>query len=177
MSNAASVFCCCKHCQQPADLKCTACSVVRYCCKDHQTRDWQAHKQLCKWLREELLKRPLTEKTPEAKLRRKQQLAVAYWERLAVEGDAEAQFNIAVCYLRGEGVHHIDNKEAAKYLQLSAEQGHAVAQNDLGCCFELGEGIAKDEKKAVEYWQLSAAQGHDDAKQALARLGVAGTCL
>ena len=64
MSSAASVFCCCKYCRQPADLKCTACSVVRYCCKDHQTRDWQAHKPLCKWLREELLKRPLKADIP-----------------------------------------------------------------------------------------------------------------
>ena len=95
--NFVSVFTCCKLCQQSALFKCTACNLVRYCCKDHQTRDWQAHKPLCKWLREELLKRPLTEKTPEAKLRRKQQLAVACWKRLAVEGDAGAQFNIAVC--------------------------------------------------------------------------------
>ena len=93
-----SIFTCCKLCEQAADLKCSACDVARYCSKEHQTRDWKAHKPLCKWLRDELFKRPLTQTTSEAKLLRKQQMAAVYWERLAGEGDAEAQFNLGNCY-------------------------------------------------------------------------------
>jgi TPR repeat protein len=71
----------------------------------------------------------------------------------------------------------MDEKKAFEYWQLSAVQGHAFAQFNLGLCYENGRGVAKDIKKAVEYWQLSAAQGDDDAKQALARLGVADLSL
>ncbi len=66
--NFFSVFTCCKLCQQSALLKCAACNLVRYCCKDHQTQDWKAHKVFCKWLGDELLIRPLTDKKPEAKV-------------------------------------------------------------------------------------------------------------
>ncbi len=166
----ASVFKCCKHCRQPANLTCTACDVIRYCCKDHQTRDWQAHKPFCKWLREELLKRSLSEKTPESKLHRKQQLAVTYWERLAVEGDADAQFNMGTCYHLGEGIDRaIDKKKAFEYYHLSAAQGHAMAQFSKGYCYDTGTGITLDLKKAIEYFQLSAAQGNAFA---LCNLGV-----
>ena len=157
--NFVSVFTCCKLCQQSALLKCTACNLVRYCCKDHQTQDWKAHKVFCKWLGDELLKRPLTDKTPEAKLLRKQQMAAVYWERLAGEGDAEAQFNLGACHWTGEGAGRVDVKKALQYFLMAAAQGHARAQCQVGFLYATGIGVAKDKKKAFEYNQLSAAQG------------------
>lgn len=29
-------------------LQCTRCKSVRYCCRDHQVRDWKTHKRACK---------------------------------------------------------------------------------------------------------------------------------
>ncbi len=121
------------------DLKCSACDVARYCSKEHQTRDWKAHKPLCKWLREELFKRPLPQTTPEAKLLRKQQMAAVYWERLAGEGDAEAQFNLGDCSRTGEGVGGVNKKKAVHYFLKAAAQGLAPAQYNIGACYEHGE--------------------------------------
>ncbi|KAJ3647129.1 hypothetical protein Zmor_024665 [Zophobas morio] len=38
----------CAECQKPADLKCSACKLVAYCCKDHQKKHWKTHKSLCR---------------------------------------------------------------------------------------------------------------------------------
>lgn len=38
----------CAECQQPADLKCSACKLVAYCCKEHQKQHWKTHKSLCR---------------------------------------------------------------------------------------------------------------------------------
>lgn len=38
----------CAECQKPAELKCSACKLVTYCCKDHQKKHWKQHKNICK---------------------------------------------------------------------------------------------------------------------------------
>uniref|UniRef100_A0A6P7GLW2 SET domain-containing protein SmydA-8-like n=1 Tax=Diabrotica virgifera virgifera TaxID=50390 RepID=A0A6P7GLW2_DIAVI len=38
----------CEICEEPSELKCSACKLVSYCCKDHQKQGWKAHKPLCR---------------------------------------------------------------------------------------------------------------------------------
>ncbi|KAF5286976.1 hypothetical protein FQR65_LT12374 [Abscondita terminalis] len=38
----------CAECQQPAELKCSGCKSVAYCCKDHQKKHWKIHKGVCR---------------------------------------------------------------------------------------------------------------------------------
>ncbi|CAH0564026.1 unnamed protein product [Brassicogethes aeneus] len=38
----------CAECNQPAELKCSACKLVSYCGKDHQKSHWKTHKTLCR---------------------------------------------------------------------------------------------------------------------------------
>jgi Leucine-rich repeat (LRR) protein len=40
----------CKVCGVPAELQCTVCKKVSYCCRDHQKRDRKKHKRVCKRL-------------------------------------------------------------------------------------------------------------------------------
>ena len=53
------------------------------------------------------------------------------WKLLAEQGIAEAQYNLALMYSRGEGISR-DDKEAVKWYRRAAEQGIAGAQSKLG---------------------------------------------
>jgi len=51
--------------------------------------------------------------------------------KLAEQGDAKAQFNLAVMFFAGHGVPQ-DDTEAVNWVSKAAEQGNAGAQNNLG---------------------------------------------
>lgn len=80
-------------------------------------------------------------------------------EKLAKEGDKEAQYKLGVRYCRGVYLSK-DFKEAVKWYRMSAEQGDANAQADLGEMYNFGWGIPRDKKKALELYRKSAEQGN-----------------
>jgi len=85
---------------------------------------------------------------------------------LAEKGDAEAQYQMASIYGRGEGVEK-DFKEAAKWHRKAADQGFAMAQNDLGSMYEKGLGVEQDFKEAVKWWHKAAYKGFPMAQRNL----------
>ncbi len=89
--------------------------------------------------------------------------------QLARQGDAEAQYNLGVCYANGIGIT-TDEKQAVEWFRKAAEQGYvngAQAQYALGVCYEYGRGVAKDEKQAVELFSKAAEQNNANAQYAL----------
>jgi TPR repeat protein len=84
----------------------------------------------------------------------------------AIEGNAEAQFSLGVCYRDGNGGPQ-DYREAAKWFQKAAEQGDAEAQFSLGNCHRLGHGVPQDYVEAVQWFRMAAERGNADAKFAL----------
>ena len=84
--------------------------------------------------------------------------AISMYRLAAAKGDADAMFNLGLCYRRGEGVEK-DAFASYRWFQLAANQGGAVAQCQLGFCYYLGEGVEKDEAEAVRWFELAAAQG------------------
>lgn len=58
----------------------------------------------------------------------------------AEQGNAEAQYNLAVCYDSEYGVEK-NVEEAVKWYRKSAEQGYARAQHNLGICYYNGDGV------------------------------------
>src|SRR3546814_12094419 len=56
----------------------------------------------------------------------------------AEHGLAAAQVNLAVLYLRGEGVPK-DPRAAARWLERAARAGHPLAQYNLGMMYESGD--------------------------------------
>ena len=48
----------------------------------------------------------------------------------AISGDAESQYQLALCYRNGEGVEQ-SNEEAAKWYRKAADQGNSDAQEAL----------------------------------------------
>ena len=81
---------------------------------------------------------------------------------LAEQGDADAQFNLALMYEDGLGVPQ-DYKEAVRLYRLSAEQGDAKAQSNLGNNYALGEGVPQDYVSAHMWFNLSSSQGITNA--------------
>ena len=92
--------------------------------------------------------------------------ALAEFKPLAEQGDAVAQYNVALMYANGEGVIE-DDKEAVKWYRLAAEQGIAEAQYNLGNMYDNGEGVIEDDKEAVKWFRLAAEQGGADAQSKL----------
>lgn len=86
------------------------------------------------------------------------QLAEVYRIR-AEQGDASAQYNLGVCYKRGEGGVGRDYSKAVYWYRKAAEQGLADAQHNLGVCYLNGEGVPQDIEKAVFWWEKAAVQG------------------
>ena len=70
-------------------------------------------------------------------------VAVRWWRLAAEQGDASAQYNLALMYDNGEGVPQ-DYAEAVKWYRLAAEQGIAAAQVNLGVMYANGEGVPQD---------------------------------
>ena len=67
---------------------------------------------------------------------------------LAEQGDAAAQFNLALMYDTGEGVPE-DDAEAVRWYRMAAEQGEAAMQFNLGVMCANGEGVPENDAEAV----------------------------
>jgi TPR repeat protein len=77
--------------------------------------------------------------------------AVAKWQPLARQGDALAQFNLALMYHSGSGVM-ADETQAVNWYQQSAANGYVKAQEFLAAAYREGWfGLPRDPQKA-DFW-------------------------
>ena len=77
---------------------------------------------------------------------------------LAENGDAVAQYFLALAYAYGKGVKQ-DDAQTFQWLSQSAERGLAAAQLDLGILFQSGIGVPQDMSAAVKWYRNAADQG------------------
>lgn len=92
---------------------------------------------------------------------------LAYFQRGAQAGDAEAELQLAIIYARGEGVAQ-DYASSANWFRAAANQGVARAQYDLGVLYERGRGVAADPAEAARWYLKSAQAGYPLAQYNLA---------
>ena len=76
----------------------------------------------------------------------------------AIDGDADAQFELAGLYARGDVVEQ-NFAEAVKWYWKAAEQGHDSAQYKLGLAYQKGKGVPKSETEAYIWLNMSAENG------------------
>lgn len=95
--------------------------------------------------------------------------AVRIFQALADKGEVEAQYNLALCYDKGQGVPQ-DYSKAAHWYQKAADQNLPGAQLNLALCYDKGHGVPQDYSKAVYWYEKAAAQNYDLAKKNLAKL-------
>jgi hypothetical protein len=102
---------------------------------------------------------------------RKADYPTAYreWERAAEQGQAEAQYDLGVLYLKGLGVAK-NAEEAFRWFRLAADQGQVDAQFEVGLMREKGSGVQKDYTQAQLWLGLAAERGDAEAEDALAEV-------
>jgi TPR repeat protein len=97
----------------------------------------------------------------------------ARWVKDAEAGNPEAEFNLGLVYLQGDGTPK-DAAKAAAWLEKSALQGYAEAQFRLGRMYARGEGVPADPAKAFAWTERAAGQGHAEAQFDLAGMYARG---
>ena len=88
-------------------------------------------------------------------------LAAQWFRRAAEQGDASAQYNLAMLYRQGRGLAE-DDKAAAQWLRRAAEQGYALAQSGLGLMYATGEGMPEDTVYAHMWANIAASGGGEE---------------
>jgi TPR repeat protein len=74
------------------------------------------------------------------------------WAPLARQGNALAQFNLALLYHSGAGGVEANEQKAVSWYRKSAENGYYYAQEYMAVGYQEGWfGLQKDSKKAA-YW-------------------------
>lgn len=82
----------------------------------------------------------------------------AKWFRKAAEQNlAEAQYNLGVCYAKGQGLAK-NAVEAVAWYRKAAVQNLAPAQYNLGVCYSKGRGVEEDPAEAVAWYRKAAKQ-------------------
>jgi clan AA aspartic protease (TIGR02281 family) len=90
------------------------------------------------------------------------------WHQAAgAQGDAAAQFNLAVMFEKGDGVPR-NSAKAVELLEKSAAQGYAPAQSGLASLYEAGDRVKKSASKAFDLYRKAAEQGLAEAQNNLA---------
>ena len=93
--------------------------------------------------------------------------AAVWWNKAAEQGQATAQYNLGVMYVKGQGVPQ-DYKEAFNWYLKAANQGNAQAQFNLGVMCRSGRGVPQGYKQGYKEtfnWYLkSAEQGNAQAQ-------------
>ncbi len=94
--------------------------------------------------------------------------ALEWYTKAAQQGNAKAQWNVAILYARGPGGIAQDMQQAVQWCQQAADQGFAAAQATLGLMYANGQGVEKDVNQAVALLQQAADQGDAEAQYNLA---------
>jgi TPR repeat protein len=69
--------------------------------------------------------------------------AKEWYEKAAIQGDSDSQYNLGVMYANGEGIKQ-DYLKAKEWYEKAAIQGHPYSQYNLGVMYANGEGINQD---------------------------------
>jgi hypothetical protein len=106
------------------------------------------------------------------------------WYRPVAEaGDAAAQYDLCVCYVREAGLRSGAEAaalyaEACRWLRAAAAQGQAYALNTLDACVWDGDaemGVARDRAEARRLFAAADAAGVAEAKRAARPAGAPGS--
>lgn len=86
------------------------------------------------------------------------QQAAALFRQAAELGDPEAQYNLGLLYMEGNGLKK-DEKIAAGWIQKAADQGHNEALRKLAWCYLYGRGVRQSLAQSVKLSQKASGAG------------------
>ena len=90
-------------------------------------------------------------------------MSIQALENAAREGDAQAQLQLGIALMTGQGVPAPDVDRGRDWLARSADGGNADAQRFLGMIYLRGMDVVPDYGKAVDCLQSAAASGDADS--------------
>jgi hypothetical protein len=93
--------------------------------------------------------------------------------RLADQGDPQAQSNLALAHLSGQGVAK-DLALARRWAEKSALQGHPDGQYTLGSMYLAGRGVLQNFQTAFRWFEKAAKQNHAESQYRLGTLYYSG---
>jgi TPR repeat protein len=99
--------------------------------------------------------------------------AIADLKEIAYAGNVNAQVQLGVIYLTGDGVAR-DDAEALKWLRKAADQDNALAERYLAEMYFKGRGVPADVAEAARWLRLAAEQGDAESEHNLAVLYTQG---
>ncbi|MFZ6743829.1 tetratricopeptide repeat protein [Undibacterium sp. JH2W] len=100
--------------------------------------------------------------------------ALASFKAAADKGNADAQFNLGLMFLNGEGVQQ-DYRQALNWFEQAASKGNVRAQVNIGRMYAKGKGMLSNHGIAASWFKKAADQGYADAQYSLGILYVTGT--
>ncbi|MGH8570911.1 MAG: tetratricopeptide repeat protein, partial [Gammaproteobacteria bacterium] len=89
--------------------------------------------------------------------------AVGEFGRAADNGDRNAQYNVGLMHLKGQGVA-VNDQEAVRWFRKAAGLGQVEAQTFLGALYADGQGVAQDYEQAAYWLAMAAEAGHGAAQ-------------
>lgn len=102
-------------------------------------------------------------------VRRNDEEAIKWFRLAAEQGNAEAQYKLAIMLDKGFGTS-TNHTEALVWYKRAADQGHASAENNIGNLYSEGRGVPVDKDEAERWYRRSAEHGENIGKQNLALL-------
>jgi TPR repeat protein len=99
--------------------------------------------------------------------------AIADLREIAYAGNVNAQVQLGVIYLRGDGAPK-DDAEALKWLQKAADQDNPIAERYLAEMYFKGRGVPADILQAAKWLRMAAEQGDAESEHNLAVLYTRG---
>jgi TPR repeat protein len=95
--------------------------------------------------------------------------AFDWWYKAAMQGNADAEYNVSTLFHGGKGTVQ-DSTKAAVFCRRAALAGGTSAQNNMAQFLWTGDGVEVNQTEAVVWWQKAAAQGHANAQRTLDQL-------
>ena len=94
----------------------------------------------------------------------------SFYKKYADKGDKEAMYNLAFCYVNGNGGVPQDYNQATYWFTKAAKKNYAPAQVSLAYCYLYGTGVMKDFKMAYELALKASKQKNAGADYLLAQM-------
>jgi TPR repeat protein len=83
------------------------------------------------------------------------------FKRLAQRDHVEAQFQVAMLYLFGQGVK-LDTEQGIHWLERAANNGSYAAANELAQIYIAGRGVPPNEAEAIKWMELATTIAEQD---------------
>ena len=107
---------------------------------------------------------------------KKYEQAIYWWQKAADAGDSGAQYRLAFCYLKGDGVEK-DVEKAVYWCQKAADAGNSGAEYMLELCckmFNIKDSVNINPHEIGNIGECNTASYSDDGKRCLCYWGTWG---